>query len=167
MHRLLALAFCVLIPATTAAQSCPLTLDRLKRMSEAELEQLFDQAPPGPVPNGYTRGQVLLMTDARMPRLKARLGSVMWKGKHFDDDGGFINQWAGGFRALRGHAEPGVSWHDGKPCIVVRYPHGTPVFGNTWDELREVAPGLYLARLYERCPCPRFRGYFAIEATCR
>lgn len=166
MHRLLALTFCLFAPAIATAQTCPLTLDRLKRMSEAELEQLFDQAPSGPIPLGYTRGQILLLTEARMPRLKARIGSTVWKGKHFHSGGGIINQWPG-FRALSGHAEIGPSWHDGKPCIVVQYPSDTPLFGNTRDELREVAPGLYLCRLYERCPCPRFRGYFAIEVNCR
>ena len=71
-----------------------------------------------------------------------------------------------GFQALRGKAELGVSGYDGKPCLVFQYPPDTPLFGNMYDELREVAPGLYLARLYERCPCPRFRGYFAIQVVC-
>ena len=57
----------------------------------------------------------------------------------------------------------GVSWHDGNPCLVLDYPSDTPIFGNTRDEIREVAPGLFLARLYETCPRPHFRGYFAIE----
>jgi hypothetical protein len=134
-------------------------------MSECELTQLFENAKPGEIPHGYARGQVLLKTDARLPRLRARLEGSAWKGKHFEDGGSFINQWPG-FKALRGHGELGESWHDGKPCLVLEYPSNTPIFGNTRDELREVAPGLYLARLYDRCPCPRFRGYFAIQVCC-
>lgn len=164
--HLLVLPVIAFLPAFASAQTGGLSMCDLKRMSECELTRLFEEAKPGPIPQGYAAGQVLLMTDARLPRLKARLSSSVWKGKTFDADGGFINQWPG-FQALRGHAQLGESWHDGKPCLVLDYPPNTPLFGNTRDELREVAPGLYLARLYERCPCPRFKGYFAIQVCCQ
>ena len=143
-------------------QSCLPTMAQLKRMSVCELDRLFEQAVPGDCPHGQARGQVLLMADAKLPKLRGRLASTAWKGKHFDDDGAFINQWPG-FQALRGKAELGTSWHDEKPCLVLDYPPDTPLFGNTRDEMRQVGCGLYLARLYEKCPCPRFRGYFAIQ----
>jgi hypothetical protein len=149
---------------TRAEPDC-LTLKHLTKLSECELNRLFEQAPPGAIPLGYSRGRVLRMQDARLPRLQARLASGIWKGKHFEEDGAFINQWPG-FTALRSKAEMGISSLDGKPCIVIEYPLETPLFGNNRDELREIAPGLYLARLYERCPCPRFRGYFAIQVEC-
>ena len=154
------------LPTFAQAQSCPVTLAQLRKMNECELTRLFESAAPGELPTGYGRGHVIRMTDAKLPRVQARAFGLAWKGKHFEADGAFINQFAG-FKALPGNVELGASSHDGKPCIVTQYPPGTPVFGNTWDELRQVAPGLYLARLYERCPCPRFRGYFAIELACR
>lgn len=166
MRSLLPLiAYIAFTPSIAVAQVTPQSLSDLKRLSECELTQLFENAKPGEIPLGFARGEVLLKTDARLPRLRARLESSAWKGKHFDADGEFINQWPG-FKALRGKSELGVSWHDGKPCLVLDYPPGTPLFGNTRDELREIAPGLYLARLYDRCPCPRFRGYFAIGVCC-
>ncbi len=146
-------------------QTC-LTPAHLKRMSLCELEHLFEQSSVGEIPVGYMRGQILLLTDARFPRLKASLAGTAWKGKHIDSDGDFINQWPG-FKAVSGHAAIGPSQHDGKPCIVMSYPRNAPVFGNTSDELREIAPGLFLGRLYAVCPCPRFTGYFVIQATCR
>lgn len=152
-------------PGRASAQSCPHTLASLKKVSECELTRLFEQAPPGPIPIGYARGEVLLMTDAKLPRLRARLASTAWKGKHFEENGEYVNQWPG-FTALRGKAELGVSGYDGKPCLLFEYPPDTPLFGNTFDEVREIAPGLYLGRLYERCPCPRYRGYIAIELAC-
>ncbi len=166
--RLYVLAFAFLMTGSfncARAQSCPLSVAQLKKLSVCELDRLFEQAPPGDIPVGTARGRVLLMTDARLPRLRACLASSVWKGKQFDCDGEFINQWPG-FQALRGKAALGESWHDGKPCLVLDYPSDTPIFGNTRDELRLVAPGLYLARLYERCPCPHFRGYFVIEMAC-
>lgn len=145
-----------------------LTLADLKRMRACELDRVFEQAPPGEIPIGYARGHVLLMMDAMFPKLRAHFAGAAWKGKHFDDRGEFINQWPG-FKALCGRSELGTSWHDGKPCLVLDYPPNTPLFGNTRDEIREVAPGLYLARLYQVCPCPHLRGYFAIQvcSPCR
>jgi hypothetical protein len=161
-----ALPICILLLLTVApainAQTSPHTLTSLKKVSLWELDRLFEQSPPGNTPHGYARGQVLYMNDAKLPKLRARLASSAWKGKHFEDDGEFINQWPG-FTALRGKSELGESWHDGKPALVLDYPASTPLFGNTRDELREIAPGLYLARLYVKCPCPRLRGYFAIQ----
>ena len=153
------------LASVASAEPDVLTLRYLQKASECELNRFFEQAAPGPIPVGYARGQVLRMTDAKLPRLQARLASSIWKGKHFEEDGAFINQWPG-FQALRSKAEFGTSWHDGKPAIVIEYPPNTPLFGNNRDELREIAPGLYLAKLYERCPCPRFRGYFAIQVEC-
>src|ERR1043166_7481753 len=147
--RLLFVAVMAIVPSFAFAQSGTVTLCELKKMSECELTRLFEEAKPGEIPVGRARGQVLLMTDARCPRLRARLASTAWKGKTFECDGEFINQWPG-FKALRGKAEMGESWHDGKPCLVLDYPSNTPVFGNTRDEMREIAPGLYLARLYEQ-----------------
>jgi hypothetical protein len=162
-----ATAIAALLTAFACADEppCPLTLNQLKRLSVCELDRLFEQSSPGPIPVGKARGRVLIMTDARLPRVRACLASSLWKGKEFDEGGDFINQWPG-FQALAGKAELGDSWHDGKPCLVLDYPADTPIFGNTRDEMRRVGPGLYLARLYERCPCPRFRGYFAIQLDC-
>ncbi len=145
-----------------AAQSCHVTMAQLKKMNVCELDRLFEHAAPGGIPHGFARGQVLLMVDAKFPKMRARFASSAWKGKHFEDDGEFINQWPG-FQALRGKSQLGTSWHDEKPCWVLDYPPGTPLFGNTRDEMRQIGCGLFLARLYETCPCPRFRGYFAIQ----
>ncbi len=167
---LLAVAALLLIANAVGQASdppCCLTMAQLKKLDICELDRLFAQAPPGAIPLGYARGQVLLMTDAKCPKLRARLASSAWKGKHFCEGGEFINQWPG-FTALRGKIEPGVSGYDNKPCLVLDYPADTPLFGNFRDEMREIAPGLYLARLYEKCPCLRFTGYFAIQVcgTC-
>ncbi|MBM3993310.1 MAG: hypothetical protein FJ303_04020 [Planctomycetes bacterium] len=167
MNSMHIVAFAIVLAgaAPVIADTPPHSLADLKRLGESELTRLFEGASLGEIPVGPARGHVLLMSEARLPRVKARLANSVWKGKHFDADGGFINQWPG-FQALRGSGAVGTSWHDAKPCLVLDYPSGTPVFGNTRDELRQVAPGLYLGRLYERCPCPRFRGYFAIEMCC-
>lgn len=85
-----------------------------------------------------------------------------WKGKFFYPDGEFVNRWCG-FQAIRAQSCPGTSWFDGASCLVVDYPPGTPVFGGTRDEMREIAPGLILGRFYETSPCRKLKGYFVLE----
>lgn len=138
------------------------TLQQLRQLSEPQLEQLFGQACAAPVPVGFSRGQVLVLTGRPFPKAGAWAAGLVWKGKHFDEDGRFINQWLG-FRALQSHAVEGPSWYDGRPCLVLEYPPGTPLFANMRDEAREIAPGLYLARAYKRSPHPQFRGYIGMQ----
>jgi hypothetical protein len=142
------------------------TLCQLRRMSACELEQLFAGAEVGEPPCGCYRGHILLYLDKKWPRLRARADGAIWRGKCFHGDGSFINQFPG-FRALASHGGVGPSWLDGRPCLVLEYPSGTPLFGNNRDEIRQVGCGLYLVRLYERCPCPKPTAYLALEARCR
>jgi hypothetical protein len=141
----------------------PITcLAQLKGLGLHELEEVFASAPGCAVPVGFGRGEVLLRTDARHARMKARMTNCVWKGKRFAEDGSFTNQWAG-FRALHSCLAVGPSWLDEMPCVILEYPEGTPLFGNTRDELREVAPGLWLGMWYDRQPCPKLRGFFALQ----
>jgi hypothetical protein len=137
------------------------SLKQLKQLNEHQLEQLYAQAEVAAPPVGYARGQILILTETRHPKVAARLIGLVWKGKYFDECGCFINQWPG-FRALRSRAAYGPSWYDGRPSLVLEYPEGTPLFANTRDEVRAIGPGLYLSRLYDRCP-PRFRGFVGLQ----
>ena len=114
---------------------------------------------------GFARGHVLMMANTPFPKLKVRIGNRTWKGKHFEEDGEFINQFSG-FKALESKAVLGESWFDGQPCIIMEYPPKTPLFGNLRDEIRQIGPGFYLGRIHERCPCPKFRGYFTLTEQC-
>jgi hypothetical protein len=144
----------------------PPTIREFRRMSLCELDERFAAGTACELPVGATRGHVVHVADAKRPRLAAGLQSVVWKGKVFFPDGEFINRFCG-FRADRSHGEIGPSWFDGKPCVVLEYPPTALVFANSRDEIREIAPGLYLARFYDRCPCSKLKGYFVLEMTCR
>lgn len=165
----LLLSIIPIIPAMSRADHSSggiCSIKDLRGLCPEQLEQLFACAEAGCLPVGRYTGKVLVITDARCPYLRARLASSAWRGKIFDCDASFVNQWLG-FRAIRSCAEHGTSWCDGRPCIVMEYQPGTPIFGNVRDEIREIAPGLYLGRFYERCPCPKCRGYFALELRCK
>jgi hypothetical protein len=144
----------------------PPTVRDFRRMSLCELDEAFARGTACEVPVGVTRGHVVHAAEAKHPRLAAALQNAFWKGKVFFEGGEFINRFCG-FRADRSHAEIGPSWFDGRPCVVLEYPPSALVFANSRDEIREVGPGLYLARFYDRCPCPRLKGYFVLEKACR
>jgi hypothetical protein len=140
-----------------------LTPADLARMDKCQLDTLFSQGKLGSPPCGGGRGKVLLVVDARMPRVRARLKGSVWKGKVFDPCSSTItNQWLG-FKAVKAPVSVGPSWADGAPCFVLDYPTTAAVFGNTRDELREIGEGVFLGRFYDRCPCPKLRGYFVLD----
>jgi hypothetical protein len=154
------------VPATVMADGPCLTPHGLAQLDRDQLDAIFAAGTAGESPTGIGRGRILLRVDGRMPRVRARLQGLVWKGKVFQPDGTFVNQWAG-FRAIASRVEVGPSWYDGRPCLVLEYPPGTPIFGNARDELREVSPGLWLGRFYAVCPSGKLEGYFALEMTCR
>jgi hypothetical protein len=114
------------------------------------LEALFRQSDLGCEPVGPTRGTVLY-ADGKHPQFKAHLQGLVWKGKVFHGDGSFTNRWIGGVRAGSTdlHVEP--SWLDGQPCFVMQYSAEALVFSNVRDELRQVAPTMWLGRSYDAC----------------
>ena len=77
---------------------------------------------------------------------------------------GPYHQWLG-LKAIEAQVYPGESWLDGGPSLVMDYRGTSKVWRNVRDELREVAPGLFLGVMYEdRCTGPKFRMFFALQA---
>jgi hypothetical protein len=140
-----------------------LTLDQLQRMNACQLAELFTRSCVGRPLVGRANGRLLYLTDPKLPRVKVRLANSVWRGKAATEDGYFTNRWIGGVKAIASHYVIGPSWVDGQPAVIMEYAPGTALFANMHDELREVAPGLYMGPVYERFPCPKFRGYVALE----
>lgn len=141
-------------------------LDELQKMNHCQLESLFREGTlSGPL-QGKLRGRLLYLTDRRLPKLKVRLANAVWRGKAASADGAFVNRWVGKKERIGSCYVIGPSWIDGKPAIIMEYPPKTALFENMHDELREIAPGLYLGPVYERFPCPKFRGWIALQQEC-
>lgn len=162
-----------LLTATTRAAEPPpvaapcLGLEQLACMSWGELEQLYRQAAPGAIPSGYARGRAIYCPCARLSPARSKLSQAMWHGKHFcPADGTLINQWCLGTQAVRARVCYGDSWLDGKPSIVMDYRGMSHIWSDVRDEIREVAPGLYLGLMY-RCKAgqPRMKLFFVLEMT--
>jgi hypothetical protein len=167
----IALSWCLLtVPLTPrvapAAAAAPLCLEQLACMNWCELEQLYRQATPGTIPVGYLCGRAIYCPGAPLSPARSKVSQSVWQGKHFcPADGTLINQWCLGMRAVRARVCYGQSWLDGQPSIVMDYRGMSHVWGNVRDEIREVAPGLYLGLMY-RCKAgqPRRKLFFVLQA---
>lgn len=128
----------------------------------ATLEALFRGASARPVPPGVYNGAVLWVDGAKLPKARARLQSGVWKGKHFTGCDQFVNRFPG-FEAIPAAGRLEASWADGMPAYVLEYAPGSPLFGPNRDELREVSPGVWLGRVWNRQTPGRGGSWFVLR----
>ena len=129
------------------------TLDSLFRLSRAELEALYRRLEPGPMPDGESRGVATALPGTATGELSEAFFSIFWQGKVFDRGGGFlVNKILGGLRAVKALLSVGESWFDGRPSILIDYRETSWLCKAVRDEIRMVAPGLYLGFAYLRTP---------------
>ncbi len=154
------------IPATPMQQAPTAirTLEDLAGLSAAQLEGLYRQAGPGPVPAGKVRG-LALYPDSRFPLARSRAARLAWQGKVFSPETGTAVNRFFGLRAVRGKVSDGPSWLDGAPSMILDYEGTSRIYGHYRDEIRRVAPGIYLGLMYDRTTSPpAFKMYFAFDA---
>jgi hypothetical protein len=117
----------------------------------SELGSLFNTAPVGAVPDGRGRGTVLLGTGGPLARVAAGLAyALAWRGKVVDARSGGLKNLLSPFaiRAIEAAVYPAPSWFDGRQCIVLDYSRTSFVARLVRDEIREVAPGLFLGLVF-------------------
>jgi len=73
-----------------------------------------------------------------------------WQGKIFDPTKGTLRNkiLPFGLNAIIAKVYKGPSWMDGKECIVLDYSETSLVAHWVRDEIREVAPRIYLGKVY-------------------
>lgn len=138
-------------------------LDDLAALTPAQLDALFDRSPAGAIPRGPVRGQAIVLAGKPLAGPASRASRLYWQGKTFrPEDSTAINRFVG-LPMIRSRVSYGPSWRDGQPCLILDYSQTSHVYRNVRDEVREVAPGLYLGLMYRTAPTPEFRRYFAFE----
>jgi hypothetical protein len=126
-------------------------VDRLLAMSEAELDDLFRTSPAGEIPRGEARGTVIVAPGTELSEVAAKLiHLIAWKGKVFDPDRGELLNELGplGIDLVRAKVYKAASWFDSNEAIVLDYSRTSLVAHWIRDEIREVAPGVYLGIVY-------------------
>ena len=129
----------------------PSTAINLLDMSADELDELFRASPAGPIPSGEAKGTVIFKPDTEFSEVAAKLAHVIfWKGKVFDAERGELRNAIGplGALAIRAKVLYDESWFDGKQAIILDYSQTSVVAQWIRDEIRLVAPGLYLGIVY-------------------
>ena len=120
-------------------------------MSQRELDDLFSASSAGPFPSGEARGTAIIAPGTPYSQEIAQAVNVFaWQGKDFDAARGILTNRITPFGLNGIVAEVGVapSWLDGKDCIVLDYSKTSLLAHWIRDEIRLIAPNLYLGVVY-------------------
>jgi hypothetical protein len=129
------------------------TATDLLQLSGTDLDDLFRASPAGPLPSGRGAGTAVVAAGTVAARpLAATTRLLAWQGKEFAADHGSLRNLLTpfGVRAVEARVYDDDSWLDGEPCIVLDYSTTSKVARWVRDEIREVAPGLYLGLVFVR-----------------
>lgn len=139
---------------------------KLMSRGRAELEALYRSSEPGPIPNGKSNGAAAIAPGTPAGGATEALFSVFWHGKVFDRKNGvLVNRLIIG-RAVKAKVFLGPSWLDGEPAVIIDYAGTSWIAHSIRDEIRQVAPGVYLGFAYVRAPdggAPRADILFALD----
>ncbi len=149
----------------TAAAPSAVSLDQLLQMSPGQIEAIYRQGAAAPIPEGRIKGTAILSPGTRRTRMLSRGARVMWQGK-VNEPGqtSAVNRFFG-MPIIRGQLYYGQSWLDGQPSLILDYAQTSVVYADNRDEIRQVAPGLFLGLMYDRTTAPPgLSMYFVLEA---
>ncbi|MFF3910662.1 hypothetical protein ACFYZJ_33030 [Streptomyces sp. NPDC001848] len=124
---------------------------QLLKAGEQRLEDIFRASPPGEIPRGPLEGTAILpwagSAGARLIAVFVSLG--LWRGKVFSPDGHLSNRFTPlDVLAVVAKVAVGPSRLDGTDCIVVDYSRTSLLAMGVRDEVRQVAPNLYLGLVW-------------------
>lgn len=125
-------------------------LKDLLMMKGQELDSLYKSAQVGRVPTGSTSGWLLFFPGTPVSTVLRALGRLVWQGKLFAADGQSLVNFVSSFRwrSVPAKVFVGRSWLDHNPTIIVDYSLTSIVARYVRDEIREVAPGLYIGQAF-------------------
>lgn len=127
------------------------TARELVRTPGPKLEELFRRLPAGRIPVGDSTGTLLIAPGSPVAPAAARLARLIaWQGKVFDPDTGTLHNKVGplGMPAVTAAVYYGPSRLDTNQAIILDYSGTSVVARRIRDEIREVAPGVFLGLAY-------------------
>lgn len=124
---------------------------KLLAMSQAQLDSLFRESPPGDIPNGPAKGTAIIAPGTTYSESIAEfVNHFGWQGKVFDAQKGQLKNriLAFGLEAIIAKVYKGPSWLDNNECIVLDYSETSLLAHWVRDEIRLIGPGFYLGKVY-------------------
>jgi hypothetical protein len=128
-----------------------ITVPDLLKMSQTQLDELFTKSPTGDTPDGEAKGTAIIAPGTTYSEDIAEfINHFAWQGKVFDSQKGFLRNeiLPFGLRAIIAKVYKAPSWLDNKECIVLDYSETSLLAHWIRDEIREIAPGIYLGKVY-------------------
>ena len=129
----------------------PYDVQRLLKMSQGQLDELFSSSEPGDIPDGEATGTAIVAPGTTYsPDIAKFINLFAWQGKIFDAKNGVLRNkiLPLGLNAIIAKVYKADSWLDGKQCIVLDYSDTSLVAHWIRDEIREISPGVYLGKVY-------------------
>ena len=126
-------------------------LKQFLTMSGEQLDDLFRKSPAGDIPTGKTDGLAIVASGTKISDEIAHFVNIFtWKGKIFDPAKGQLINRIGIIEhpLIVAKVYKDKSWFDDKECIVIDYSKTSLLAHSIRDEIREVAPGIYLGLVY-------------------
>src|SRR3954468_360064 len=125
--------------------------DEFLEMPGDQLDEIFRNSAAGEIPQGEGRGVAIIAPGTAISDEIAWFVNVFtWKGKVFDPVKGELRNkiLPLGHKAIVAKVYKDASWFDQKECILLDYSKTSFVAHYIRDEIREVAPGIYLGLVY-------------------
>ncbi len=141
----------MVVRSATAVRDDVLDERSLRRLDDRELDLLFRSSPAGDLPHGRLPGTAVLFpgTPACAP-LAWSIHLLVWQGKETEPSGGSLRNLIGPLRTrtIRALLSHDRSWVDDGECVLIDYSRTSIVARMVRDEVRLVAPGLYLGVIW-------------------
>jgi hypothetical protein len=141
------------------------SVDDLIGLDPSRLEALYAAGVARALPPGPIRGRALPLPGTRVARSASRVAGLLWQGKVIDESGDSAVNRFFGMKIIRGYLAMGTSVRDGRPTLILDYGETSLIYRRYRDEIREVAPGVYLGLMFADVGTnPRLTTYFSLEA---
>ncbi|MBI3551669.1 MAG: hypothetical protein HY077_04065 [Elusimicrobia bacterium] len=137
----------------------------LVAMSRDELDSLYKASEAGPIPQGDSIGTALVCPGSGLNCMLAKIAKPIWQGKVFDPATSTLINKILGLRLFTAKVYKAESWLDGKPSVIIDYSETSTAVGGVRDEIRQVAPGIYLGIAYLRTKGRARAVNFALDLT--
>ena len=128
-----------------------ITVSELLKMSQEKLDEMFTDSPVGEIPDGEAKGTAIIAPGTSISdEIAEFISHFAWQGKTFDKQKGVLRNriLPFGLNAIIAKVYKAPSWLDGKECIVLDYSDTSLLAHWIRDEIREIAPNLYLGKVY-------------------